>query len=125
MAVTAEFRPTTWTALSRGFVGRCPRCGRGALFRAFLKFSDRCSACDLDLGEIRSDDIPAYFTILVVGHVVVPLLLLAEIENFSGWSVILILGPVGLALTFLLLPRIKGAVAGLLWSLGIAGGAPT
>ena len=26
-----------WTAMKRGFRGRCPRCGEGKLFRAFLK----------------------------------------------------------------------------------------
>jgi len=32
-----------WTALKRGFRGRCPRCGEGKLFRAFLKVDDHCS----------------------------------------------------------------------------------
>ena len=26
-----------WTAMKRGFRCRCPRCGEGKLFRAFLK----------------------------------------------------------------------------------------
>ncbi len=37
-----------WTALKRGFRGRCPRCGEGKLFRAFLKTADACSACGQD-----------------------------------------------------------------------------
>ena len=38
---TADAAPdakrSVWTALKRGFRGRCPRCGEGKLFRAFLK----------------------------------------------------------------------------------------
>jgi uncharacterized protein (DUF983 family) len=34
-----------WTALKRGLRGRCPRCGKGKLFRAFLKVDDHCSVC--------------------------------------------------------------------------------
>ena len=32
-----------WSSLKRGFRGRCPRCGEGWLFRAFLKVDNRCS----------------------------------------------------------------------------------
>ena len=34
-----------WTAMKRGFRCRCPRCGEGKLFRAFLKVDNNCSAC--------------------------------------------------------------------------------
>ena len=33
------------TAMGRGLRGRCPRCGEGKLFRAFLKIDDACSVC--------------------------------------------------------------------------------
>jgi uncharacterized protein (DUF983 family) len=29
-------------ALWRGFIGRCPHCGKGRMFRAYLKVVDRC-----------------------------------------------------------------------------------
>ena len=35
-SASAEKRDV-WTAMKRGFRGRCPRCGEGKLFRAFLK----------------------------------------------------------------------------------------
>ena len=31
-------------AMRQGFFGRCPKCGRGHLFRAFLKVADECDA---------------------------------------------------------------------------------
>ena len=68
-----------WTALRRGFLGRCPNCGRGKLFRAFLKVADRCPDCGTELHHHRADDAPAYFVILIVGHIVVPLALVVEI----------------------------------------------
>src|SRR6201995_4921920 len=67
-----------WTAMKRGFRSRCPRCGEGKLFRAFLKTADRCSVCDLDFTPHRADDLPAYLVIVIVGHVMVPIFLLIE-----------------------------------------------
>src|ERR1700691_2424462 len=69
----------TWPAMRRGFRGRCPNCGRGKLFRAFLKVADRCPVCGEALYHHRADDAPAYFVILIVGHVMVPLVLATEI----------------------------------------------
>ena len=65
-----------WTALKRGFRGRCPRCGDGKLFRAFLKVDDHCSACGQDFTPHRADDLPAYLVIIIVGHLLVPVALL-------------------------------------------------
>ena len=69
-----------WAAVRRGFFCRCPRCGEGKLFRAFLKTADNCSECGLDFTPHRADDLPAYLVIVVVGHIVVPLALLIEKE---------------------------------------------
>src|SRR5215472_8624084 len=40
-------------SLWRGVRGRCPRCGRGRLFCAFLKVDDHCSVCRLDFTMAR------------------------------------------------------------------------
>ncbi|HEY1011543.1 MAG TPA: hypothetical protein VGE07_02490 [Herpetosiphonaceae bacterium] len=32
-------------ALLRGFVGRCPECGKGKIFRSYFKIHDTCSVC--------------------------------------------------------------------------------
>ena len=69
-----------WSALTRGFRGRCPRCSEGRLFRAFLKVDDRCSVCGLDFTPHRADDLPAYLVIIIVGHIVVPTALLIETD---------------------------------------------
>jgi uncharacterized protein (DUF983 family) len=105
------------TTMWRGFRLRCPRCGKGTIFRAFLKVSDQCGQCGEPLGEIRADDLPAYLTILVVGHIVVPGLLWAESYDFSTVAELAVAVPLALGLIALLLPRFKGAAIGLLWSL--------
>ncbi len=79
--VQAEKRDL-WTAMKRGFRGRCPRCGQGKLFRAFLKVDDHCSVCGLDYTPHRADDLPAYLVIVIVGHIVVPAVLWIE-TNYS------------------------------------------
>jgi uncharacterized protein (DUF983 family)/phenylpyruvate tautomerase PptA (4-oxalocrotonate tautomerase family) len=62
-------------SLWRGLRGRCPRCGRGRLFCAFLKVDNHCSVCRLDFTGHRADDLPAYLVIVIVGHVLVPVIL--------------------------------------------------
>ena len=57
-------------ALWRGFLGRCPKCGKGAMFRAYLRVNPRCPVCYEDLSPQRADDAPAYLTLLIVCHVV-------------------------------------------------------
>ena len=117
--------PTPVTALRRGFIGRCPYCGQGRLYRAYLKVVDACPACGHALGTYRADDGPAYFTILIVGHLVVaPLLFIPFIWQGPIAVVLpLTLIPVA-AITLLLLPRVKGAVVGLLVALKTTGEHP-
>lgn len=40
-------RPGAWRMLARGLTRRCPRCGRGGLFRRWLVLTPRCPRCDL------------------------------------------------------------------------------
>jgi uncharacterized protein (DUF983 family) len=111
-----------WSAMKRGFRSRCPRCGKGKLFRAFLKVDDHCSVCGLDFTPHRADDLPAYLVIVIVGHIVVPLALSIE-TNFSP-PVALQLAiylPLTLVLSLLLLQPVKGAVVGFQWALRMHG----
>jgi uncharacterized protein (DUF983 family) len=111
-----------WAALKRGFRCRCPRCGQGRLFRAFLKTADNCSVCGLDFTPHRADDLPAYLVIVIVGHVVVPTVLMIE-TNFSPpvWLQLLIYLPFTFFASLALLQPVKGAVVGLQWALHMHG----
>src|SRR5579863_8338430 len=103
------------TSIARGLRGRCPHCGEGRLFYRYLKVEPVCPSCAHDLDQYPSDDGPAYFTVLIVGHVViVPFLILGGpmIWKASPW----VLAPVALsvvgAITLVALPIVKGAVMG-------------
>jgi uncharacterized protein (DUF983 family) len=58
-----------------GFSCRCPRCGKGRLFKGYLTLLPRCPACDLDYSKADSGDGPAVFLIFIIGFLVVPLAL--------------------------------------------------
>jgi uncharacterized protein (DUF983 family) len=113
---------SVWGALKRGWRGRCPRCGEGKLFRAFLKVDNACSVCGLDFTPHRADDLPAYLVIIIVGHFVVPMALFIE-TNYSPpvWLQLSIYLPLTLVLSLLLLQPVKGAVVGVQWALRMHG----
>jgi uncharacterized protein (DUF983 family) len=104
-------------AMWRGFRCRCPNCGQGPMFRAFLKVVDRCPVCGTELFHQRADDAPPYFVILITGHIVVPIALIVETE-FSPpfWLHAAIWGPLTVALALALLQPVKGAIVGWQWA---------
>jgi uncharacterized protein (DUF983 family) len=109
-------------AIGRGFAMKCPNCGRGHLFRRFLKVADHCRICSEDFTPQRADDFPAYLVIVVVGHIVVPALLAVAVAydppawlQFTIWLPITILSALGL------LQPTKGAVVALQWHSGMHG----
>jgi uncharacterized protein (DUF983 family) len=111
-----------WAALKRGFRCRCPRCGEGKLFRAYLKVDNSCSVCGLDFTPHRADDLPAYLVIVIVGHIVVPIALIIE-TNYSppvGLQLSIYL-PLVMILSLVLLQPVKGTVVGLQWALRMHG----
>ncbi len=118
MITIASEKQDRLRTLLRGLLGRCPCCGEGRLFRSYLKPHASCEACGLRLDQFRADDAPAYFTILIVGHVVVPAMLSVEVAYHPSALVqCSIWLPLTLGMTLGLLPRIKGALIALMWSL--------
>jgi uncharacterized protein (DUF983 family) len=109
-------------AMLRGFRCRCPACGEGGLFRAFLKVNDTCPACGEELHHHRADDFPAYLVIVIVGHIVVPLVLAVE-TNFAPayWIHLALWLPLTLGLSLGLLQPVKGTVVAIQWYLGMHG----
>jgi uncharacterized protein (DUF983 family) len=105
------------SAMLRGFFCRCPHCGEGKLFRAFLKPVDHCAVCSEPMHHQRADDAPAYFVILIVGHIIVPLALALETAYFPPYWVHYSLWiPLTVALSVGLLQPIKGAIISWQWS---------
>ena len=72
------------------------------------------------MGSARADDAPPYFTIVIVGHIVVPLLLVVEKNaTLSLLAMSLIFLPLTLVLTLALLRPVKGATVGAMVTLGM------
>ncbi len=111
-----ERRPWV-TALRRGAAKRCPSCGKGKLFTGYTKTAAACGACGLDLSGHRADDAPPYVTIMIVGHLTIPLALAVTriFEPSLAWQFALFL-PLILALSLWLLPVSKGALVGVQWA---------
>lgn len=126
--VTSEPTPPTEAprsvanAMLRGAVLRCPACGTGKLFERYLKVADRCPSCASELHHQRADDAPPYFTIFIVGHLVLGGVLTVE-QNYAPpvWLQASIWMPLTLILSLWMLPRIKGALVGLQWALRMHG----
>jgi len=97
-----------------GLLGRCPRCGQGALFTGYLTVAPGCSACDLDYSFADSGDGPVAFVILLIGFVVVGLALWMEVTinpplwvHFSLWV------PLVIVLSLIALRLFKGLLIAL------------
>jgi uncharacterized protein (DUF983 family) len=106
----------------RGLRCRCPSCGQAPLFYRYLKVEPVCQTCGHDLDSYPSDDGPAYFTVLIVGHlIIVPFLILGAplIWKAPLWLLVpCALLAVG-TITLTALPIVKGAVIGVLYALDI------
>ncbi|MEM8630298.1 MAG: DUF983 domain-containing protein [Pseudomonadota bacterium] len=115
-AALVEERPLK-RSLLRGWRRKCPNCGSGPLLKGYLTLRDRCVVCGEDLSHARADDGPAYLTILLVGHIMIPLMHIAFVELRPDpliLATVFVLGSV--ALSLYLLPRLKGGIVAFQWA---------
>jgi len=107
-----------WQAIRRGILERCPNCGAGKLFSKYLKQVNNCAVCDEKLGHILADDGPAWLTILIVGHLLAPFIIIfASKTNWPDWLAIIIWSVLAVVLALFILPRCKGLFIAVLWRL--------
>ena len=115
-------RPALIDAMWRGLRKVCPACGKGKLYVSYLKQVERCSRCGVALGHLRSDDAAPWLTILIVGHITVPLVLVAEQHtDWPMWVGITVWPLFAFALTLAILPRAKGFLLSVIWALKAPG----
>lgn len=91
------------TAIRRGALGRCPRCGQGPLFKGLLDIADDCPSCGLQFFGHDAGDGPAVAGIFILGTVVVGLAIWVEFRfepplwlHAVLWTPIIIGGAIGL-----------------------------
>tara|TARA_R110002020_G_scaffold26365_5_gene85228 strand:- start:397 stop:792 length:396 start_codon:yes stop_codon:yes gene_type:complete len=109
-------------AMWRGTLCKCPHCGQGKMFRAYLKVAEHCDTCGEQLDLHRADDFPPYIAITIVGHI----LILAMMHMEMVWHVnpltyLYTMVPLAVILPMAMLPSIKGAIVGLQWANGMYG----
>src|SRR5215211_5305906 len=120
--IAAAAEPGRLVAATRGFLGRCPACGRGRLFGRFLKVADGCTVCGTEFHHHRADDFPPYIVMFIVGHVAVYGILQSETRFAIPLFVSMTLWPtLAVVLAVALLQPVKGAVVGLQYALGMHG----
>lgn len=109
-------------AMARGLLGRCPHCGKGRLFRSFVKTVDACEACGEEIHHHRADDLPAYLVVVILGHIIVGAFMGVEASStLSTWQHLAIWIPLTIILAVAMLRPVKGAVVGLQWALYMHG----
>lgn len=119
--MASEDLPLT-TLLARAACLRCPNCGEGKLFKAYLKPVESCSACNEPYGHIRADDGPAWFTMVIVGFIIVPILVLVEMKTGLSLAVkIPLLCVLTTLLVLAILPITKALMIAIIWRIKFLG----
>lgn len=109
-------------AMRRGAANSCMACGKGRVFEGFLGIHHACGNCGEEFHHHRADDAPPYFTITIVGHIIIPGLLIVEMMwRPELWIHMAIWMPLTLFLSLALMRPIKGALVGLQWALYMHG----
>ncbi|MCO6186023.1 DUF983 domain-containing protein [Rhizobium sp. L1K21] len=109
-------------SIKRGILNTCPACGSARLFRAFLKPVDICPACGEELFHERSDDLPPYLVIVVVGHVLMTAYMLTDAMMPDAlWVHLVVWVSLAILTSLLTIQPIKGGVIGLQWALRMHG----
>lgn len=104
-------------AVWRGTLCRCPHCGQGKMFRAYLKVADQCDVCGEELSHHRADDFPPYIAIMIVGHLLVGIMLHMDmVWHVNPMMYLYSMIPLAVVLPLAMLPSIKGAIVGLQWA---------
>lgn len=114
-----EVAPPLVTTLARGLRNRCPACGEGHVLDGYLHVAPACTPCGAEFAQIRADDAPPYFTIVIMGHVLVPTLLWVDRAfELALATMTAIFVPLALVLTLLIMRPVKAATVALMYRLG-------
>jgi uncharacterized protein (DUF983 family) len=104
------------TIIRRSLFGFCPNCGKGKLLCGYITKKNQCSSCHESFENIKAEDGPAWLTILLVGHILAPLLLIIEPDNtWPEWVSMIVWPMLAVFLSLLILPRAKSLFIGIIW----------
>jgi uncharacterized protein (DUF983 family) len=104
------------TAMMRGVRGTCPKCGTGKLLASYLTPAATCASCHEELGTLRADDGPPWLTVLIVGHILLPIIFTTGAHStWPTWLSMTVWLSLAVVLIGLILPRAKGLFMGVMW----------
>lgn len=108
-----------WPRLWRGMKLRCPRCGRGKLFRSFLKPVKHCSNCDQRWDGVRADLAPAWAAMTISAHLTVAIWhFFFWGKDMPSWQLTASLCVIATVIALLALPPMKGLFMAIIWAKG-------
>jgi uncharacterized protein (DUF983 family) len=91
--MAGQYYPTL-SPFKTGLACRCPRCGRGPLYKGFLTIAERCAVCGLDLSKAESGDGPAVFLIFILGALAVGLVFILQfvllLPEWLTWTILIV-----------------------------------
>ncbi len=97
-------------------LGRCPRCGRGRLFKGLLGIQPVCPACGVNLAAQDAGDGPAVAGIFILGALTVIAAIIVDIRYEPPLWVHAVLWPIVVTpLAILLMRAAKALLIGLQW----------
>jgi uncharacterized protein (DUF983 family) len=108
--------PSFMLVLLRSFMKKCPQCGKGKIFSSYLKLYKNCSICEEEFSGFRTDDFGPWLTIILSGHIIVPIVLFVE-QNYAPalWLQALVWIPLTIFVALLILPISKSICLVILW----------
>ena len=101
------------TPIKSGVQQKCGRCGKGRLFRKYLKFNDKCDHCGQDFSIADTADGPAFFVgslmmiLFAPFYFILPIVDVGIALKVALW-IVLLSAMTGFCLT--LLPMFKGVL---------------
>lgn len=92
------------SSVSTGLRCKCPRCGRGKLYKGFLTLSDKCSVCGLDFEFADAGDGATWFVMVIASTLTMAAVLWVEFTwHPAYWVHALVALPLAVGLPLLLL----------------------
>jgi uncharacterized protein (DUF983 family) len=90
---------------------RCPRCGKGKLFKRLLTLQQTCPVCGLDFGQSDTGDAGAVLVIILLGAIVVGLAFWVDVRfNPPLWAHAVLWPVVTVPLAILITRPMKAAL---------------
>ena len=90
-------------------MGKCPVCGKGRLYKSYLKVANNCATCGQNFKAADTGDGPVVFVILIAGFITCAGLMVSLLVY--SWPILFLLGvwPLfAVVLCLILMPMLKG-----------------